>query len=190
MLRDRIDPDREDTDIIFILIDLDRFKSINDTYGHDAGDRILRQVADTLRRVCRRSDFVVRWGGEEFLVVARFTDRKRTFDASERIRLSVEETPFDLGEERELRITCSIGVACFPFIGTFTGEMTWEQVLAVADQGLLAAKASGRNATVLVSATSTTEVAHLMPRLTSDFDALVRDGHLTIETSHPSSASR
>ena len=144
-LEQTIEPDlamaaRQESDLVFLLVDLDHFKSVNDTYGHAAGDAVLVQVAEILRTTFRTSDSIIRWGGEEFVVVARFVDRREGPELAEKLRLAVESHRFTLPDGTQLAKTCSIGVACWP-----AGAMSWEAVLAAADAALYKAKESGRN---------------------------------------------
>lgn len=136
------------SDIIFFLIDLDHFKKINDIYGHSAGDAVLIQIKAILESVFRETDYLVRWGGEEFLVAARFTDRGKAPELAERLRSAVEEHAFDLKQEHSIKKTCSIGYACFPFSTDDPSFLSWERVIDIADHCLYAAKRSGRNAWV------------------------------------------
>lgn len=131
---------RRGEDLVFLLVDLDHFKSVNDTHGHAAGDAVLVQTAGVLRAVFRASDHLVRWGGEEFLVVARFVDRERGPELAEKLRAAVEAHEFALPDGTLLRRTCSIGVAAYP-----SSQHTWEQVVDLADHALYEAKRSGRN---------------------------------------------
>ncbi|HEX7831982.1 MAG TPA: two-component regulator propeller domain-containing protein [Thermoanaerobaculia bacterium] len=130
---------RRGDDLIVLLVDLDHFKSVNDTYGHAAGDAVLVQTAQVLRSVFRASDYIVRWGGEEFLVVARFVSRREAGDLAEKLRVAIATHPFTLPDGTVLSRTCSIGVASFP------GDVTWEQTVGHADEALYEAKRSGRN---------------------------------------------
>jgi diguanylate cyclase (GGDEF)-like protein len=137
-----------DTDNVFLLLDIDAFKRINDRYGHAAGDTVLVQFGARLRSVLRESDYLVRWGGEEFLAVARDTDRVRAAELAERMRAVIAATPFELDDGTELAVSCSIGFACVPFERERPQARTWQQVVHLADLGLYAAKRSGRNAWV------------------------------------------
>ena len=135
----------EGEDLIFLLVDLDHFKSVNDTYGHEAGDAVLVQIAQILRANFRTSDAIVRWGGEEFLVVVRFVDRARGGELAEKLRAAVEAHRFALPDGRTIAHTCSIGVAAWPFSRNVPDAMTWHQVVGVADAALYQVKESGRN---------------------------------------------
>jgi diguanylate cyclase (GGDEF)-like protein len=132
-------------DLIFIMVDVDHFKSINDQFGHHAGDLVLQQLAEILRGATRDTDTVVRWGGEEFLVVARNACRKEAVILVERIRALVEAHAFDIGDGKVLHRTCSLGFAFFPFLPAKPDFLAWEMVVDVADHGLYAAKRAGRN---------------------------------------------
>ncbi|MCX7374540.1 MAG: PleD family two-component system response regulator [Alphaproteobacteria bacterium] len=123
-----------------LIVDLDRFKPINDTYGHNVGDMALREIATRLRANLRASDVVARWGGEEFLIVLAGAPAEYTMIVAERLREAVGTTPLVLGGV-ELSCTCSIGAA----IGA-AGAMP-DQVIGAADAALYQAKAEGRNRT-------------------------------------------
>jgi diguanylate cyclase (GGDEF)-like protein len=135
-------------DMICFLIDLDHFKKVNDTYGHASGDSVLIQIKAILEQVFRETDYLVRWGGEEFLVIARFTERDKAAQLAERLRLAIETHSFDIGGGQTLQKTCSIGFACYPFVPQKPELLTWEQVVNIADHCMYAAKNTGRNAWV------------------------------------------
>ena len=145
-------PGGSPADLVFFLVDIDHFKSVNDQYGHAAGDAVLRQMKPRLLNVFRDADHVLRWGGEEFLVVARQTDRATASELAERLRRSIADTPFVLDDGRLLQKTCSVGVAAFPFLLGEPHALTWEDAVELADIALYAAKKSGRNAWVMVEA--------------------------------------
>lgn len=123
----------------FAVADLDHFKRVNDTLGHDAGDRVLRHVADCMRRSMRAGDWVGRWGGEEFLLVLPQTRLGEGREALERIRRAIEAAPLEV-DGQEVRMTISIGLA------TADPEDTGpDPVIARADGALYQAKRDGRN---------------------------------------------
>ncbi len=137
----------EDADLACLLLDIDHFKQVNDTYGHAVGDRLLVEMARALERVCRGSDVVVRWGGEEFLILGRFADRSHTAAHAERLRRVVERLAVPVGEAGgpTLRVTCSIGYAVFPLDVQHPEALSWDEIVRVADRALYAAKRGGRN---------------------------------------------
>jgi len=130
-------------DLVVLLVDLDHFKQVNDTYGHAAGDAVLVQLAELLRRTFRASDHVVRWGGEEFLIVVRFVDRMTAAEPAEKLRRAVAANIFVLPDGTALHKTCSIGYAVWP-----SGDADWDRVVDRADAAMYAAKRGGRNACV------------------------------------------
>lgn len=133
---------RYDSTLALLMIDLDHFKSINDTWGHLVGDDVLRDVAALLGRTIRLSDIVARYGGEEFLILLPETDEEGAEAFAERIRAAVEGHAFASDSLAEpLRLTASVGVAVFPAAGVENVE----DLFARADAALYRAKADGRN---------------------------------------------
>ncbi|MDM8551810.1 diguanylate cyclase [Desulfobacterales bacterium HSG2] len=173
------------SDIVFLMLDLDHFKSVNDTYGHDAGDRVLVRSCEILRNACRDTDIPVRWGGEEFLLVVRHSDRHRAHIVAERLRRRIEANPFDIGGGQTVHLTCSVGLASYPFSMRHSDCLNWEQVVAVADKALYAAKMSGRNAWVCIMNTEQTRPDRLFEKIQDDMGLLIRSGELQVRTSVP-----
>ncbi|HJU83387.1 MAG TPA: GGDEF domain-containing protein [Holophagaceae bacterium] len=131
--------------VLLMMVDLDHFKSVNDLYGHAAGDAVLVQFSALLREVVRKPDLVVRWGGEEFLIVARHTVRELPIGLSERLRSRVGQHEFVLPDGSVIHCTCSLGFALYPFLPDQPERLSWEQCVALADAGLYQAKAEGRD---------------------------------------------
>ncbi len=131
--------DRYDKGLSVVMVDIDRFKSVNDTYGHQAGDRVLKEVSRTLRSSIRKSDYVARYGGEEFVVVLPDTRMTKAIELAERLREVVENLVIDLGEGRTLRVTASFGVA------SWKKDSDERTLLGEADAMLYRAKENGRN---------------------------------------------
>lgn len=139
---------RDHRDLMFFLVDIDHFKNVNDEYGHDVGDRVLVQIAQRLSSVVRESDFLIRWGGEEFLVVFRAAERNDGALLASRILKAVNSAKFDLGNERWLARSCSVGWAAFRWLPPGCSDLSVEEVLRLADRGLYLAKQGGRNQAV------------------------------------------
>ncbi len=175
-------------DIVFLMVDLDHFKVVNDTYGHLAGDRVLIQMSRILTACCRDTDTVIRWGGEEFLVVARSACRSEHIILAERIRQSVEADSFEIGKGQAIRITCSIGATVFPFLPEWPDVVSWDRVVELADLCLYAAKRSGRNAWVGLLPTGLASLEDLTLHLDEHIPDLVRGGKLELSTSLPDTA--
>jgi diguanylate cyclase (GGDEF)-like protein len=138
--------DVHNRDLVFYLIDIDHFKKVNDQFGHQAGDRILAEVAHRINSAARLSDAVIRWGGEEFLLISRYTDRDEAHILAGRVLESVGLKPYRAEPGgASLHITCSIGWAAYPWLAADPKLTTHTQVLALADRALYTAKNSGRN---------------------------------------------
>jgi diguanylate cyclase (GGDEF)-like protein len=172
-----------ETDIVFIMVDLDHFKAVNDSYGHAAGDKVLIQMSQLLTKACRDTDTVIRWGGEEFLVVSRNAYREKYTILVERIRQAVETHQFDIGKESPLHLTCSIGAAAFPFLRNCTEVLSWGRVVGLADTCLYAAKRSGRNAWVGIIPTELAFREDITPDLPKQLPKLIQEGKLDMKTS-------
>jgi len=137
---------RRNRDIIFYLIDADHFKEINDRFGHDAGDQMLIDLTTRISSAIRYSDVLVRWGGEEFLVVSRFCERKEAATLAARVLSAVSGEPFKIkGASISLHRTVSIGWAAFPWNMDSPVDLNYEEVLALADRAMYKAKNAGRN---------------------------------------------
>jgi diguanylate cyclase (GGDEF)-like protein len=130
----------EATNTVLMLLDIDRFKSINDTYGHNIGDIVLATVADSLITTTRHKDIVARWGGEEFCVCCEVEHSDGAIRLAEKIRENV--SALHIKEVPELRVTISIGLALMP------GMQSFEHALSRADSNLYKAKQAGRNRVV------------------------------------------
>jgi diguanylate cyclase (GGDEF)-like protein len=132
-------------ELIFVLVDIDRFKRVNDELGHAAGDHLLQEVAKRIASVMRRSDDLVRWGGEEFLLVCRTTDRDKASLLCNRVLEAIRELPFNVGNGVQIHKTCSIGWAPFPWLKDDVDLLSIDNVIELADKGLYLAKREGRN---------------------------------------------
>jgi two-component system, cell cycle response regulator len=122
-----------------LLADLDHFKKVNDTYGHDVGDLVIGGLGEILKRQKRATDVVARFGGEEFVVLCEQTDEKGALLLGDRIREELSKTTFRT-PKGVLSVTCSIGIATFPEAG---GD--WEALFKAADDALYVSKRSGRD---------------------------------------------
>jgi diguanylate cyclase (GGDEF)-like protein len=173
-------------DFLFLMIDLDGLKGINDTYGHMAGDMALLQMRDILKQVCRKSDTIIRWGGDEFLIVGRSLDLHSAERLAERIRDAVDEHPFELGIGEPMSLSCSVGFAQYPFLPGAPTLIGWEQVVTIADRALYMAKRSGRNAWVAIFGNERTPADDLVQQINDQTKELVEQGVLEFRTSIPS----
>lgn len=134
-----------DADVVFFMIDIDYFKRINDEHGHAAGDSVLTDCCARLKATFRDSDYLVRWGGEEFLAVVRNSQREHASELAERIRRTIFDKPFVMQDGQSWPVSVSIGVASFPVLRDQPRRFSWLEVVGICDSALYAAKAAGRN---------------------------------------------
>lgn len=177
---------RSGDDLMFFVVDIDLFKNVNDRFGHTVGDAILRQFCGTLASAVRETDTIVRWGGEEFLVVARRSSRGEAPRIADRILETVRAEVFDAFDGRLIQLGCSIGWAVFPFVPRDADLFTWDEVVEIADHCLLAAKSSGRDCWIGLSAGPELDSDTFFPRLRSSVKAMAEGRELTMSTSLPS----
>lgn len=142
-------PEVRNRDLVFYLIDIDHFKRVNDQFGHKIGDQVLVEVARRINSAARLTDVLIRWGGEEFLLLSRYTDRKDAHTLATRVLSSVGSRPYQVEVDApDLSITCSVGWAVFPWTQTEPKLVAHDQILVLADFALYQAKGGGRNQAV------------------------------------------
>jgi diguanylate cyclase (GGDEF)-like protein len=129
-----------DTSLSLVMVDIDYFKRVNDTFGHTEGDRVLCEIASLLKTSVRKKDTVARYGGEEFILILPEAGLEESSMISERIRRLVENTPFEVGQA-QINLTVSLGISNFPS----HQARTKEELIKMADLALYDAKRGGRN---------------------------------------------
>lgn len=133
-----------------LFIDADHFKHINDTYGHAAGDTVLKELAQRVKSRLRTSDLAIRYGGEEFILLLPQTDREEAMISAERLRELIADNPISISDDQELSVTVSIGVSeSCPATHTKNKLPLGDQLLIEADHALYRAKRQGRNQVAL-----------------------------------------
>lgn len=157
-----------------LLLDVDRFKRINDGLGHAAGDEVLKGVARRLEGLMRKDDAVVRWGGEEFLLLLPGSSDEGSRRFAHRLLAAVAEPGFEVGSATPLRVTVSAGLVSWP---AWPGQ-SWEQAVLLADLALYRAKSGGRNQTIAVTPLRPLQASELE---SGDLQTLEEQGALRIE---------
>jgi len=139
--------DRQQTPLSCLFVDIDHFKQINDSYGHSAGDRCLRKVAQQISKELRKTDLLARYGGEEFVALLPHCHNNEAHVIAERVRLAIANNPLQLDDQETIPLTVSIGLTTWQPEGKAQNELgEWgEKILAAADRAMYAAKRSGRN---------------------------------------------
>jgi diguanylate cyclase (GGDEF)-like protein len=144
---------RDASTLVCLMLDIDHFKSVNDTYGHAAGDAVLRELAQRIESQVRVSDIAARYGGEEFVVLLPGAELESGALLAERIREAVSATPIEIGNDKSVTITASIGIASIaPGRDVDDLKTTGDSLLARADVALYSAKSAGRDQVVTENA--------------------------------------
>ena len=137
---------RKMTPISCIIFDIDKFKNINDSYGHPVGDEVLRSISSRLRKTLRYGDIAARYGGEEFIIALPDVKLAEAVQFAERIREIVEEHPVKIANDQSVKVTISLGVACvIPEWSEKSMTYAMGELIAEADRHLYSAKTKGRN---------------------------------------------
>jgi diguanylate cyclase (GGDEF)-like protein len=165
---------------VLMVVDLDHLKPINDQFGHEGGDSVLVQVAEILRQQFRSEDLIVRWGGDEFVVLCRDADLQTASLLAERVRSRVAKQLFRVGNGLVARTSCSIGFAAVPFCQSHPELLDWQQTLSIADLALYHAKRD-RNTWLGWSATEqAAQLPSIRAALGANADAMERDGLIVV----------
>jgi diguanylate cyclase (GGDEF)-like protein len=176
-------------EMVFALVDIDHFKSVNDTHGHKAGDLILQQFAQVLGGLVRTGDYVVRWGGEEFLLVFRPMPTRDLTAIGDRLRNLLCTNAFDTGTGARVRLTASAGMSEYPFFPGHPIQPSWETMIELADQALYYVKGHGRNGWAAFRPTESSNIATLAQELAQDAETLLESGRVQLVSSIVGTAS-
>ena len=167
------------------LLDVDHFKQINDQCGHAGGDTVLVEIARRLRHVLRDDDLVVRWGGEEFLVLVRPLPQGEAEALAQRLLCALADAPV-LHEGQPVPVSASIGFGLFPMRTSMPQsdlEVHWERAISLVDTAMYMAKAHGRNgacSVLRVDASGPQDLEHVIEHI----EQAVRDGHVELAFQH------
>ncbi|MBF0200057.1 MAG: GGDEF domain-containing protein [Desulfamplus sp.] len=169
------------------MMDIDKFKRVNDNYGHDSGDMILKQFSAIITKRVRDDDVVARLGGEEFLIILKNTKEKHLDRFAESLRMEIEKSIFHIADGRNISITSSMGYIFHPLFPAFPMEMNFDQIISLADKGLYHAKESGRNLCVkVVCNKSYTDDPDVAKTLASDTRRAMEKGDIYFRICAPS----
>jgi len=185
LLGNKVNRRRENINQVFgiFIFDIDHFKKVNDVYGHEAGDRILVQMGKIFQSSVRQDDIVVRFGGEEFLIILKKTDPDYLRVFAEKVRTKVETTPYLISADgKTLQKTCSIGFAPFPFYEEQPELLNFEKTVQLADMGLLFAKEHGRNMAVEVKSTAKVPRSDQLDQFVSSLEYALKNDFITLSS--------
>ena len=170
---------RQQTGIGVVMIDIDHFKQINDTYGHEAGDEFLTRLADFFRLQIRRSDFIFRYGGEEFVLVLPESSVEDTYKYAESLRKEIKNMKINFRDQQLPSITLSFGISAYPDLGLDTIEL-----IRIADKALNKAKEAGRDRVVIGAqdtAVDITERKHAKEELQGSLNSLSKEFNTIVQ---------
>jgi two-component system, cell cycle response regulator len=136
--------------VALYLFDIDHFKKINDSHGHDVGDEVIVEFARRIKAAIRETDMLIRWGGEEFLLVARLDQTGEFHRVAERIRAVATQQPFTISKQLSLTVSCTTGAAVYPHAEGQTIDIHWSKLLQLADAALYLGKRKQRNTWVCI----------------------------------------
>ena len=179
------DSDNPNRDIAFVMLDVDHFKQINDRYGHRVGDEILSQFGRVLASLVRDADYVIRWGGEEFLVVARNSERDQVPEFMNRLTEAIRNTVFRVEDDLCLECTCSMGVAVFPFSPQAPDALDWEDMVEIADTANYRVKEAGRDGWCRIAAGPDFQPEGFMRRFREEPEAVLAAGEIVVDFDRP-----
>lgn len=164
------------TTIAIFMIDLDFFKHVNDTYGHDSGDMVIQELSGLFKNQCREDDYIIRFGGEEFIVIMRNFDPGFLAMKAEQIRSAVESHDFIISENRKIKKTCSIGCMIFPANKDYPNEISFHNAVVLVDKAMYYAKEHGRNqARILEINPSILGLSDIQTELIDSFDTHLKE---------------
>lgn len=178
-------PENPNRDITFVMLDVDHFKEINDRHGHRVGDQVLAGFARLIGEVVRESDYVIRWGGEEFLIVARYSERSQVPAFMNRLLEAVRSRPMRTEEGLELECTCSMGVAVFPLDPDNPWALDWECMIEIADQANYLVKEQGRDGWCHIAAGPAFQAEGFMERFRESFSSLEENSEIRLDYDRP-----
>ena len=152
LLENRVDSYRKESVFAILMLDIDHFKRVNDLYGHATGDLVLVDFSKILVESVRTDDVVIRWGGEEFIILLKNIRREKATQVAEKIRKNIENFPFKTEQGKTIWITASLGMAFTPFFDHAPNLMGMDSIISIADLALYNSKNKGRDMCTVVKA--------------------------------------
>jgi len=169
--------------MMFLMVDIDFFKKVNDNYGHKAGDQVLVQVSNRMETTLRASDLLVRWGGEEFLIMTKDDNIDGARLLSKRLLRAIENKKFDLDDGLEISISISIGYCGFPIMQENPDLFIWKDIVNMADSALYLAKSGGRKRAVGINLLNEKMSASNVELIKNQFEKAIENGIIETITS-------
>ena len=166
------------------MINLDFFMELNDRHSYQNDDQVLIEFSRLLEKICRDSDWLIRWGGAEFLVLTRRTEIDGMARLAQRLQDEIGNHTFTLSDGEEMLLHCSIGFTCYPFCAAAPRSLSWEPTLQIADLAMHAATQSGSDTWIGLHAVKG-DPGEWVEHLFSDPYPLITNGDVVLQTSLP-----
>lgn len=166
--------------LAIFLLDIDHFKSINDNHGHDAGDEVIIEFSRRIKNAIRETDMLIRWGGEEFLLVTRLEQIGEYHHIADRIRTAVTQQPFTLSKQTTRNVTCTIGAAVYPHADGDVLEIAWNKLVQLADIALYMGKRTQRNSWICVD--NVLDIRQIDTILGQDLERSIQNGQVRVSS--------
>ena len=182
----------EKNDIVYgvVMMDIDHFKRVNDLYGHDAGDMVLKGVAEVMQESVRADDILIRWGGEEFLIVLKNIPLNKMIEVVKKVRKAIEKHTFTTQSGTTLWVTVSMGVVFLPFFSSDPKLIAFENIITLADMALYHSKDNGRDmATFVVPGEKVPETPEDVSSMLTSSEFAMVNGFYTFEKIEPDNFS-
>ena len=171
-------------------MDIDHFKRVNDLYGHDAGDMVLKGVAEVMQESVRADDILIRWGGEEFLIVLKNIPLNKMIEVVKKVRKAIEKHTFTTQGGTTLWVTVSMGVVFLPFFSSDPKLIAFENIITLADMALYHSKDNGRDmATFVVPGEKVPETPEDVSSMLTSSEFAMVNGFYTFEKIEPDNFS-
>lgn len=170
--------------VFFLMLDLDKFKDINDKSGHKAGDHVIQEVSRMLESFFRTTDTIIRWGSDEFLIVGQVPDIREINRIAQRLQQKIKNTHFEPEPDLHVRVSCSIGFSFYPFDINDADRFNWQQVQMIADQAVAVSKQAGRDCWTGLVAGENPLPPESLTELAKSIKTFKKDGQLDIIEFH------
>lgn len=179
---------KEDSYLGVYIFDIDHFKKVNDNYGHDIGDVVLKEFSRRIRESVRESDMFVRWGGEEFLLASRVSNIECFHQLADRIVKTINHKPFEVAHDTSLDVSCTVGGIIYPGESKRIASMTWKNLVTLADNALYIGKRKQRNCWVCIDDINNLDL--LSDPTNMDLDVAIDSNHVSVTHSMSSGESQ
>ena len=180
---DRLQIQQDPAVLGIFLMDIDHFKRINDNYSHQTGDAVLVEFCQRIRDTIRQTDIFIRWGGEEFVVVARMNSNVEIAELASRMVAAINSAPFDIVGQAPFKVTTTVGAVQYPFFISSTVKTNWHHLISLADMALYWGKNQQRNCWVTVNNSNVFDEVELLEVIKRPIEDSIKNKQLVLMSS-------